>query len=325
MPSDDSQIRLTAEVPAAAAGRRVDQVATELFERYSRANISRWLQSGALQVDGRQVAPKHKLAGGETLRLEAELEDRERWHVPQAIPLDLLFEDEHVIVLAKPAGLVVHPGAGNPDGTLVNALLAHRPELAKVPRAGVVHRLDKDTSGVMVVATSLTAHRVLVEAIAARAVHREYVAFVEGVMTAGADYDGAIGRHPQVRTRQAVREDGKPARTTVRVVQRYRAHTQIVATLHSGRTHQIRVHSAHAGYPLIGDSLYGARGRVAPAADPQTADVIRAFPRQALHAAELQFAHPVSGDVLAFGADWPDDLTALEMALLQDAADHASR
>ncbi len=302
-------------VPPEMAGFRADQAAAELISDFSRAQLSRWLKDGALRVDGASVAPKLRLRGGESLELQADLLATERWHEAQALPLDVLHEDEHVLVLNKAAGMTVHPGAGNPDGTLVNALLAYRSDLAALPRAGIVHRLDKDTSGVMVVAASPKAHLALVEALALRTIGRRYVAFVEGRMTAGMEIDAPIGRHPHQRTRQAVREDGKPAQTSVRVQSRFAAHTRIEARLHTGRTHQIRVHLASRGYPLVGDRLYGARGRLPPGANEALATLLRGFPRQALHAFELRFEHPQSGRELTFTAPLPEDLEVLDAAL----------
>ncbi len=298
-------------VPPALAGYRVDRAAAELFPDYSRMVLTRWINAGELRLDGRQVAPKLKVFGGETLQLDATQELSENWAAGQPVAFRILFEDDDLLVVDKPAGVVVHPGAGNPDGTLVNGLVAHRPQLAQLPRAGLVHRIDKDTSGLLAVAASLPAHTALVRAIAKRRVRREYVAVVEGVLTGGSTIDKPIGRDPRVRTRQAIREDGKEAITTVRVLERFAAHTLIEAQLQTGRTHQIRVHLAAVGHPLVGDRRYGARGRLPPAPTPELLAALRGFGRQALHARTLAFVHPVTGADMTFTCDLPDDLSGL--------------
>ncbi len=307
------------DVPPELAGQRLDKVAAQLFPDFSRTELTRWISAGSLRVDGVPAKPKVKLAGGERLELRAALEPREDWRSAEALPLNVLFEDDDVLVLDKPAGLVVHPGAGNASGTLVNALLHHRPALAALPRAGVVHRLDKDTSGVMVVAASPAAQRALTRQIAERAVHRCYVCLAEGRMVAGMNVDKPIGRDPHVRTRQAVRDDGKPAYTELRVLERLRAHTLVEAVLGTGRTHQIRVHMQSVGYPLVGDKRYGARGRVPPGAAPALIEALHGFGRQALHAWQLEFTHPVrETELLRFDAPLPDDFERLLTQLRDD-------
>ncbi|MCP1328107.1 23S rRNA pseudouridine(1911/1915/1917) synthase RluD, partial [Halomonas sp. 707D4] len=238
-------IRATHQVPETLAGARLDQAAAELFSDYSRERLKTWINTGELTVDGAKAKPKAKLHGLETLTLQAALEEDTRFEA-QEIPLDIVFEDDAVIVLDKPAGLVVHPAAGNPDGTLLNALLYHCPALAEMPRAGIVHRLDKDTTGLMMVAKTLTAQTRLVEQLQARSVSRQYDAVVIGKPVSGATVDAPIGRHPKDRKRQAVTASGKPAVTHYRVVERFRAHTHVRCQLETGRTHQIRVHMAHA-------------------------------------------------------------------------------
>ncbi|MEM7097140.1 MAG: 23S rRNA pseudouridine(1911/1915/1917) synthase RluD [Pseudomonadota bacterium] len=307
------------EVPQALAGQRLDKVAATLFTEFSRAELARWITEGSLTKDGAACAPKAKVHGGELLLLEADRSVREMWDEAQSLALDVIYEDDDIIVLHKPAGLVVHPGAGNPAGTLVNGLLEHRAELRSLPRAGVVHRLDKDTSGVMVVAASQLALRQLTQMIQDRAVERRYLALCEGRMVAGVDVDEPIGRDPHVRTRQAVREDGKPAYTEFRIVQRFRVHTLLKARLGSGRTHQIRVHLKSIGFPLVGDRRYGARGRLPPAAAPELIRTLQGFKRQALHAHELEFSHPATQEPLHFSAPVPDDLRRLLDHLDQDA------
>ena len=307
-------------VPAELAGSRLDKAATDLLGEFSRVEIGKWIREGALTVDGENAAPKLKVKGGETLVLSAERTVREVWQAAESMSLDWVYEDEHVLVLNKPAGLVVHPGAGNHSGTLVNGVLDHRPELKNLPRAGIVHRLDKDTSGLMVLAASELALNHLSEQVGSRSMGRVYQAVCEGRMVAGQDIDLPIGRHPTVRTRQAVRDDGKPAFTEVRVLERYRVHTLVQAKLRTGRTHQIRVHLAHIGYPLVGDGRYGARKKLPTGANEQLVSQLRSFPRQVLHARELSFIHPESGEQLSFVAPLPGDLETLCHALAEDAA-----
>lgn len=323
MKTDTRVITLQGEVPAELAGGRLDQAAAEIFSDYSRVLLKGWIDSGELLVDGVRVKPRHRLRGGERLTLEATLEAREDWRSAQKVDFEVVYEDDDLLIVNKPAGLVVHPGAGNPDGTLVNGLLAHRQELELLPRAGIIHRLDKDTSGLLLVAANLPAQGHLTEQLSARTVHRCYQAVTEGVMVAGRRIDMPIGRHPQQRTRQAVRDDGREARTEVRVLERLRAHTFVEATLETGRTHQIRVHLAAIGYPLLGDRRYGARGKLPSGADPQLISMIGEFRRQALHAGRLGFVHPGSGDYCEFTAPLPQDLEELLQMLRSDVSEHA--
>ena len=308
-----------ARVPDAMAGQRLDQAAAELFDDFSRERLKGWIQQGALTVDGEQLRPKHKLHGGEQLLLRAELEEDTRFE-PQAMTLDIVFEDDEVLVINKPAGLVVHPAAGNPDGTLLNAVLYHHPAAASIPRAGIVHRLDKDTTGLMVVAKTLAAQAALVEQLQARSMSREYDAVVTGVMTSGGTVDAPIGRHPKDRKRQAVTGNGKPAVTHYRVTERFRHHTHVRCKLETGRTHQIRVHLAHKRFPLIGDALYGGRLKLPPGADDALKELLRGFPRQALHARKLAFVHPASGQRVEYRAELPDDMLMLLDYLRHDHA-----
>jgi len=310
--------RLRAEIPADVAGQRFDQILPGMFQGYSRAHLAGEVKSGRIRLDGREVPPRTRVRGGEEVewnRVEAPiLGDR-----PQSMDLDVVFEDADLLVIDKPAGLVVHPGAGNRDGTLLNALLSHDPKLAQLPRAGIVHRLDKDTSGLLVVARTLPAQTALVATLAARDIHRRYAAIVNGVPVAGGTVDAPLDRHPTDRLRRAVREGGRPAVTHYRVREKFRAHALLQCELESGRTHQIRVHMAHAGWPLVGDPLYGRGLRLPRGATPALADALRGFKRQALHAEHLAFAHPVTGEALAFDAEPPRDFLDLLDALREDA------
>jgi len=316
-------IRHEARVPLTAAGRRFDQTLAELFPDYSRSRLSAWIKSGAATLDGATAAPRQLLRGGEQVRLEAELE-AEVASAPDEIELAIVHEDEHLLVLDKPPGLVVHPGAGNPSGTLLNALLHHDPRLAELPRAGIVHRLDKDTSGLMVVAKTLPAMTALVEMLSRHDVERQYEAVVLGSLVAGGTVDAPIGRSMGDRLRQAVRDDesGKHAVTHYRLRERFRAHSLIQCNLETGRTHQIRVHLTHVGHPLVGDPLYGGGLKLPRRATPELVAALRGFRRQALHAERLAFTHPVSGEALAFTAERPADMTALIAALRDDLAAH---
>jgi len=301
-------------LPAQAAGLRFDQALARALPQYSRARLKAWIESGAVQVDGRPLRAKDKVLGGEQVRIEAQLA-AQTVAAAEAIPLTVAFQDRALLVINKPPGLVVHPGAGNARHTLQNALLALDPKLALLPRAGLVHRLDKDTSGLLVVARTPEAHAALSAAMAARKIGREYLAVCTGVMTAGGTVEEPIGRHRTQRTRMAVRADGRPALTRYRVVKRFRAHTLVRVELETGRTHQIRVHLAHIGFPVVGDPLYAGRRRVPAGCTPALSAELQAFPRQALHAARLKLTHPVSGRELAWEAPLPEDLQRLLGAL----------
>ena len=313
----NSEQTLNTSIPPEASGRRLDQALAELFPDYSRSRLSAWIKDGAVLLDGEQVAPRHIVFGGERVELTVRMQ-REVGAQAEAIALDIRFEDDDVIVVNKPAGLIVHPGAGNPDGTLQNALLHHDPKLGEIPRAGLVHRLDKDTSGLMVVARTLRAHTTLVEQLSARSVHRQYEAIVYGAMIAGGKVDKPIGRHASDRLRQSVREDGRDAVTHYRVRERFRALTVVECRLETGRTHQIRVHMAHVRHPIVGDLTYGNL-RLPKAASPALIEALRGFRRQALHAERLEFAHPADGRSVAVEAQRPADMQALVEALRADA------
>jgi len=313
---------LNAQVPDAAAGRRFDQVLADLFPDYSRSRLSAWIKAGAARLDGAEVAPRHIVRGGEAIVVEVRLE-REIGASAEDIALDIRYEDEDVIVVNKPPGLIVHPGAGNPGGTLQNALLHHDPKLAEIPRGGLVHRLDKDTSGLLVVARTLRAHTALVEQLSERDVHRQYLGVVYGKMVAGSSINAPIGRHPRDRLKQAVREDGREAITHYRVRERFRALTLIECRLETGRTHQIRVHLAHIRHPLVGDAQYGGGLRLPKGAGIVLVEALQGFKRQALHAERLEFAHPADGRTIAVEAEMPADMAALVDALREDAREAA--
>ncbi len=307
-----------AVVPAELGGQRLDQALAALFPDYSRSRLQGWIRAGQVRVDGRELRPRDKVDGGEEVVLSATLED-ETDAAAEPIRLAILHEDAEVLVLDKPAGLVVHPGAGNPAGTLVNALLHHRPDLRVLPRAGIVHRLDKDTSGVMVVACTPAAHAALVRQLEERSVRREYEAVCVGVMTGGGTVDAPIGRHPVDRVRMAIREGGREAVTHYRVVARFRGHTHVLCKLETGRTHQIRVHLASIRCPIVGDPVYGGRLALPKGASAALIEALRGFRRQALHAARLEFEHPGSGEPVRFEAPLPADLEGLLAALRADA------
>ncbi|MCI0507381.1 MAG: 23S rRNA pseudouridine(1911/1915/1917) synthase RluD [Gammaproteobacteria bacterium] len=299
------------------AGKRVDQVLAELFPDFSRSRLQKWIKDGFVLVDGQKWRPKDNVIGGELVELLVVVDDETQWKA-EPVALDIVYEDEQIIVINKPAGLVVHPGAGNSHGTLSNGLLYHAPQTASIPRGGIVHRLDKDTSGLLVAAKTLAAHHGLVEQLQARTVTREYLALCNSVMTAGGMVDAPIGRHPTNRLRMAVRDNGKPAVTHYRVERRFRVHTLVRVNLETGRTHQIRVHMAYIGYPLVGDVVYGGRLKIPPACNQVFANALRNFKRQALHAASLELQHPASGEWMHWRVDMPDDMQELINLAEQD-------
>jgi 23S rRNA pseudouridine1911/1915/1917 synthase len=303
-------LELSLIIPPEQAGQRLDQALAALLPDYSRSRLKVWIESGELRVDGAVMRPRDKVFGGESIVLTAALPAETR-AAPQDMPLVLAHEDRHLFVVDKPAGLVVHPGAGNPHSTLQNALLALDPKLAVLPRAGIVHRLDKDTSGLLVVARTLPAHTALVRMLAEREVHREYEAICRGVMTAGGTVDAPIDRHPTDRVRMAVRDGGRESVTHYRVIKRFRAHTHVRVQLETGRTHQIRVHLAHAGFPIVGDRVYGGRLALPKGVSESLRQALREFPRQALHAARLQFDHPVTGRPVECHSPLPADMRGL--------------
>ena len=308
-------------IPVELAGQRLDQALARLFPEYSRSRLTQWIKDGHALLDGNPARPRDAVMDGHRVALTVVVEPQTAV-AAEDLPLDIAYEDAALIVVNKPAGLVVHPGAGNRAGTLQNALLHHAPELAEVPRSGLVHRLDKDTSGLLVVARTLEAHTKLVAALQAREFEREYLAVVNGVMTGGGTVDAPLGRHATDRLLMSVREDGRTAVTHYRVLKRYRAHTQVAVQLETGRTHQIRVHLAHIRYPIVGDPVYGRRLTLPPAAAPHLKEVLQGFRRQALHARRLGLVHPLSGERMSWEAQAPADIQGL-LAALDDDLVHA--
>jgi len=317
---EKESISLKAQVTDEQAGHRIDQVATRLFPDYSRARLQAWMKTGELTVDGQRCKPRESALAGSWLVLDATLQSAENW-AAEAMPLSIVYEDEELLVLDKQAELVVHPAAGHYQGTLVNGLLHYCPTLESLPRAGIVHRLDKDTTGLMVVAKNLKSHHALVKQLQSRSVSRQYEAVVQGVMTAGGTVSAPLARHPVHRIKRAVSADGQEAITHYRVVQRYAAHTHIRVNLETGRTHQIRVHMAHLKYPIVGDPLYGGRYRVPPNCAEGLAGALETFKRQALHASELKLLHPATKLECRWEARLPDDFAGLLSLLRQDAGE----
>ena len=310
-------ISLQATVTPELAGSRLDQAAAQLFPAYSRERLKQWIQEGALTLDGEQAKPKEKVMGGESLVVAVIIED-ETVALAEDIPLDIVHEDDQLLVLNKPAGLVVHPGAGNSQGTLMNALLHHEPLLSQLPRAGIVHRLDRDTTGLMVVAKTLTAHTSLVAQLSDKRVYREYEAVSYGNMTAGGTVEAPIDRHPHDRVKMAVVAGGRPAVTHYRILQRFPNHTHVRVQLETGRTHQIRVHLAHIGFPLVGDPVY-ARLRFPKGASFELNAKLKTFTRQALHARRLGLVHPGTGESCLWECELPADFVSLLDAIKADA------
>ena len=309
-------IQQSFQIEKQMAGNRLDQALHQLLPDYSRSKIQQWIQQGFVCINDEQCKPRQKVFSGDQVALnvpqQAVISDP-----PQPVEFEILYQDEDIIVVNKPADLVVHPAAGHRDGTLVNGLLLHDPRLEQLPRAGIVHRLDKDTTGVLVVARNLTAHSWLVEQLQERRVKREYIAITQGVVTAGRSIETGIGRHPQNRKKMAVQDSGKPALTHFQVVRKFAHYSLIRLQLETGRTHQIRVHMAHINYPLLGDPVYGGRGRIPAGASEALIDVIRGFRRQALHAERLGFIHPRSHEMVSFEAPLPQDFQQLLNALIE--------
>ena len=311
-------VKLEANTGPHHFGQRLDQVLADLFPEYSRSKLKNWILEGNVTVDGDVLTtPRQKMLGDEYVQVTAEMEVQTA-SLPQKIDLNIVYEDDSILILNKPADLVVHPGAGNQDGTLLNALLAPVPGIEVVPRAGIVHRLDKDTTGLMVVAKTVPAQTHLVNQLQDRVMSREYEALAYGTMVAGGIVDAPIGRHATKRTLMAVRETGKPAVTHYRVIEKFRAHTHLRLKLETGRTHQIRVHMAHLKHPLVGDTAYGGRTRLPKGATEACVEALRAFPRQALHAAQLSLFHPETDEWMTWQAPLPDDMVQLIATVRED-------
>lgn len=313
-----SEALQTRAIPAELAGLRLDQALARMFPEYSRSRLKEWLLAGSITLDGAPKRPRDAVAGGEIVSLQPQADVGVRAE-PEPITLHVVFEDENLLVVNKPAGLVVHPGAGNPAGTLMNGLLHHAPTLEQVPRAGIIHRIDKQTSGLLLVAKTLQAHTSLVRLLADREISRHYLAVCNGVLTGGGTINEPIARHPVDRKRMSIRQGGKPAVTHYTVIERFRAFTYISVRLETGRTHQIRVHFAHRRHALVGDPVYGGRLALPKGASEELIQMLRRFKRQALHAARLDFVHPVSGERLEFEVTPPDDFQELLAVMRQDA------
>lgn len=300
-------------------GMRVDRALADLLPEYSRAAIQDWLKQGNIMLQDKRMKPSDRLRGGETLQISIPPQKPAEWEA-QKIPLELAYSDDHLIVIKKPAGLVVHPGAGNPDQTLLNALLYFDPTLRYLPRAGIVHRLDKDTSGLMVIARTELVRQYLIEQIKDRQVSRRYLAVINGLPVSGETIDQPIGRHHHDRLRMAVTDRGKPAVTHIRIKQKFRSQSLVEALLETGRTHQIRVHLAWRGFPLVGDPLYGGRVKLPPSAEEQVVNCLQGFGRQALHAYHLSLVHPESQKNLTWQLEMPEDMDNLVRILNADQA-----
>lgn len=309
---------MTLEIPDSMAGGRLDKVLSTLLDGYSRSQIQQWIKSGRVLIDNEFVRNRDKVTGGEHVVIEPELKSESSWKAEQ-IPLDIVYEDNAVLVINKPAGLVVHPGAGNNDGTLLNALLYHDSTLQHLPRAGIVHRLDKDTSGIMVVARTEVARLNLIGQLEARTLRRQYKAVVQGLLVAGGSIDEPIGRHPVSRIKMAVSTKGKTAITHYHVVEKYRAHTLIDVKLETGRTHQIRVHMAHIHHPIVGDRVYGGRMNLPAGCSDLLIKTLQQWKRQALHAHTLGFNHPDDASYRTWSVEMPNDMQELILALKKDS------
>ncbi len=307
------------KIPPELAGERLDSALARLMPQHSRTRIKGWIEDGSVMVGRRHLKPRDRLEAGAQVRVQLTVAEPPSQVLPEAISLRLAYEDADVLVIDKPAGMVVHPGAGNPRHTLQNALLGLDPSLATLPRAGLIHRLDKDTSGLLVVARTAEAQTSLARQLMARTMSRNYLAVCVGVMTGGGMIDAPIGRNRSDRLRMAVRESGRPAVTHYRIIERFRAHSYLSVQLETGRTHQIRLHLSHLKYPIVGDPVYGGRFAQPKGAGEALVSTLRAFKRQALHAAALGFDHPRTGKRVGLASKVPEDFHQLLQALRNDA------
>ena len=314
-------MKLTIIIPEEHCGKRLDQSLAALLPEYSRARLQQWIRGGDITLDGQTHRPRDIVQGGEQIQVDVTEVDENAKCEAQDLPITVVYEDEDLLIINKKAGMVVHPAAGNYTGTLQNALLFHYPDLRAIPRAGIVHRLDKETSGLMAVARSLKAHGSLVRQLQSRQMGREYEAVVNGVMVAGGAVEEPIGRHPVDRKRMAVVSNGKPAKTHYRVITKFKRHTHIQVKLDSGRTHQIRVHMTHIKYPLVGDPVYGGRRQMPAGASDRLIETLSSFPRQALHAIRLEVEHPSSGEAMQWCVELPDDMQNLLSVLAEPRND----
>ncbi|HEY5682608.1 MAG TPA: 23S rRNA pseudouridine(1911/1915/1917) synthase RluD [Sulfuricaulis sp.] len=321
MENVNQESRLSANIPPKLAGLRLDQALPALFTDITRSRLQQWIEDGRVTLNGRVPRKRDKVREGDAVELMVPLPVDSGWKA-QSLPLEIVYEDNELLVINKPPGLVVHPGAGNPEGTMLNALIAHAPKLRQLPRAGIVHRLDKDTSGLLVVAKTERARQNLIEQLREHSVEREYLTIVYGVMVAGGTIEAPIGRHRTQRTRMAISHQGKPAVSHYRVMKKYRAHTLVQVKLESGRTHQIRVHMAHLHYPVVGDPVYGGRLRIPAGASENLKNALHNFKRQALHALKLSLVHPETGKRLQWATSVPEDMSQLMGALAQDTKSH---
>ncbi len=323
MKNNNDQRKHTLIIPETAVQERLDTALAKLLPAYSRTQIKEWIDAGKVLVDGKQVKAKTLLKGGESVALQATLKAQPQWEA-QSIPLDIVYEDESLLIINKPVGLVVHPGAGNRDSTLLNAILHHAPSSQSLPRAGILHRLDKNTSGLLLIAKTPLALKSLSQQLKRRDIAREYQAIIYGRLISGGTVDAPIGRHPLQRKKMTVTEDGKTAITHYRIAEKYRAHTRLKVRLETGRTHQIRVHMSHIHHPIIGDTTYGGRVKLSKGMSDALIDTLRHYKHQALHAFALGFTHPVSKEWVQFEIPLPEEMQTLIALLREDAKSHTS-
>jgi 23S rRNA pseudouridine1911/1915/1917 synthase len=312
------KIFLKFTIPQSLAGQRLDQAVAQLAGDFSRSQLKSWIIEKKLLLDNQPAKPKDKVIEGQHIAIDATIDDNQEWEA-QKLPLNIVYEDEHLIVINKPSGLVVHPGAGNSSGTLVNGLLYHAPEIRSLPRCGIVHRIDKDTTGLLVAVKTIKANRSIIKQLQTHEMGREYEAIAKGVLISGGMIDEPIDRHPQNRIKMAIRPNGKPAITHYRIIERYRAHTHVKINLETGRTHQIRVHFNHIMHPLLGDPVYGTHKYIGNKSSTACQKALASFRRQALHAKSLKLCHPATKEWMQWHVDTPEDMQAVLDALTDDA------